>query len=80
MYCLCMAITAETFQPDRGQSLNPTGELPGLRVLAIFKGPHTLVPHESRPGYFRRVTPQPVVVERTSTTTHPNETPGAPGE
>lgn len=78
-----MAVFAEAlgggFRPDHGQSPTHTGERPGLKRLAIFIGPDTFVPHESKPEYFRRVTPQPVV-ERTPTTARPNQTPEAPGE
>lgn len=68
---------AAEISPGRGSSSDcadcPTlGEKPGLKVLAIYKGSDVYVA-SSRPGYFRRVTPQPVI-ERVPITIHPNQT------
>jgi len=76
-----MAVAAETlgrgFPPDHGQGSNHTGERPGLRRIAFIIGSDTFV--ASRPGYFRRLTPQPAGVETVSASIRPNQAPQASG-
>lgn len=63
---------AAEISPGRGSNPNSAPERAGLRILAIYKGSDVYVA-SSRPGYFRRATPQPVL-ERSSASSHPNQT------